>query len=960
MSSEPTNTVAFLFTDVERSTKIWSHDDAPMQVAIKRHFDIMDDAVTKNGGVVFKTVGDAVCAAFPTVKDALAASISSQQSLQAEIWPTQSPINVRMAIHCGMAQERNGDYFGFALSRVSRLLSTAHGKQVVLSSTAQELVADYLPADVRLKDLGSHRLKDLYRPEHVYQVCAPGLDTEFPALRSLDAYRHNLPQQLTPLVGRDKELVEVAGRIRHARLVTLTGMGGTGKTRLGLQVAAEMVDEFADGVWLCELSLVGAENGIDGVAQQIAVATGMAEGPGHSITQSLIDHLRSKQILLLIDNCEHVIDACAELVGLMTKSCVNLRILATSRESLRTYGEEIFWVPPLASPAIAPHDGLEALDRETAGITSPWRQKVAEYDLDRLKSIESVQLFVERATAASPTFVLSRGNAGAVASVCQQLEGIPLALELAAVRIKVLSVDQLAQRLPDMFRLLTGGSRTSSARHQTLRAMIDWSYELLTEKQRLLMSRLSVFTGSWTLEAAEEICGFGEIEDWEVLDNLAGLVDKSLVQKIESKDSTRYRMLETLRQYGQERLDGGPERDDVRQRHFQYFGNIAQQAEPLLVGPNQVEWLQRLDDDHGNLRAALNWGLGNGPAVPHGLLPTDFAASLFRFWVHRGFLSEGRTMILGALEAGFDAPVYSRARAHYALSVILWRRCDYSAAVRHANESMKLAESIDNDNLIAGALNTLGRVACETGDYENARTLLTRSIEINRRIGDRRMVGVASMNLGTIELDLGNFQAARELHEGAVTVFREIGDYQAWSTSLQNLGAALMEEGDCSRAETCFTQSLGICREIGDQDGVAYAMAHLSAVSARGLTSECDGSQAKIGPVRRQLDESLTASSRLEDKALIAYNLELCVQASASTGDLGTAVTLLAAVDAIRTSVGTTRSSVNGARLGALAEVLASQLSPSDIASLQRAGGAMPLDQAIDFACAWCRRDASA
>jgi predicted ATPase/class 3 adenylate cyclase len=498
----PTGIVTFLFTDIEGSTRLWEEYPQQMRQALARHDAILRHTIQSHAGHVFKTMGDAFYAVFSSASEAVRAALDAQGALSAEDWSEVGGLYVRMALHTGRAEEREGDYLGPSLNRVARLLSIGHGGQVLLSEATQAQAGEAEIPGVVLRDMGSHRLKDLFAPERVFQLCHPDLRQEFPPLRSLSALRHNLPVQVTSLIGREREIEEVRQRLAEARLLTLTGSGGVGKTRLALQVAAELTEAYPEGVWLAELASLSDP---DLVPQTTAQAIGVREEPGKSLTRTLADTLKDKRLLLVLDNCEHLVDACARLADTLLRSCPEMKVLATSREVLGIAGEVVYPVPSLSLP-----DPQRPLTPDVLG----------EY--------ESVRLFAERAAGVAPAFVMTARNAGAVAHVCRQLDGIPLAIELAAARVRALSIEQVAQRLDDRFRLLTGGSRTALPRQQTLRALIDWSYDLLTGPEKRLLSRLSVFAGGWTLAAAEAVCSGEDIEAWEILDLLTSLVNKSL------------------------------------------------------------------------------------------------------------------------------------------------------------------------------------------------------------------------------------------------------------------------------------------------------------------------------------------------------------------------------------------------------------------------------------------------
>ncbi len=553
-----------MFTDIEGSTRLWESYPTEMSVALAKHDALLRHAIEAQRGYVFKTVGDAFCAAFPTAPEALTAALEAQLALAQESWLTPSPIKVRMALHTGAVESRDNDYFGQPLNRVARLLSTGYGGQSLLSQVTYNLVRDSLPIQTALKDLGEHRLKDLARPEQIYQLVHPGLMSEFPPLKSLDSVSlpNNLPQQVTSFIGREKELARIQEALTRSRLLTLTGAGGSGKSRLSLQAAADALETYPDGAWLVELAPLADPNL---VPQTVAAVLGIKEQAGQTITQALTNGLKEKRLLLLLDNCEHLLSACAQVVAALIRACPNVTVLATSREALGIGGEQVYRVPSLSLPD--PKASMAA----TA---------------ESLSQFEAVRLFIDRAQAVRSEFTVTNANAPALAQLCFHLDGIPLAIELAAARTRAMAVEQINDKLDSRFRLLTGGDKSALPRQQTLRALIDWSYDLLTDSEKTLLARLSVFAGGWTLEAAEAVCAGEPVEDWEVLDLLTSLADKSLIlsEEIPGEQATRYRMLETIRQYAAECLSGSGEKAMVRERHIDFFVSLVEAAKPNMRG----------------------------------------------------------------------------------------------------------------------------------------------------------------------------------------------------------------------------------------------------------------------------------------------------------------------------------------------------------------------------------------
>ncbi len=636
MSAPPSGTVTFLFTDIEGSTRLAQQYPAVWSSAQARHHALVRTAIEAHGGYIFQVIGDALCAAFHTASDALATALDAQRALHAEPWG-DAVVRVRMGIHSGAAEFRDGDYQGYlTLAQVQRVMSVAHGSQILLSSAATALLAGQQVADVTLRDMGEHHLKGLLNPERLWQVLTPGLPHDFPPLSSLHTTPNNLPILPTSFIGREREIIEGKRLLSGARLLTLTGSGGTGKTRLSLQIAAEVLDTFPNGVWLIELAAL-SDPGL--LPQSVANALGLHEPTSQPVLETLGAYAADKQMLLLLDNCEHLIEACARLADHLLRACPQVKVLVTSREALGIAGETIFLVPSLQLPLP---------DAQAAP--------------DRLAHCESVRLFVERAVSIKPDFQLTSTNATAVAQICRRLDGIPLAIELAVARLRSLSADQINARLDNQFRLLTGGSRTALPRQQTLRALVDWSHNLLSDVERVLFRRLAVFAGGWTLDGAEAICSAEALPAMEVVNTLDQLVNKSLVAADEHSAQSRYRMLETIRQYAREKLLEAGEGDPVRGRHLAFYVQWAEAGEPRFHNNEQAVWLERLETEHENIRPALEWSLAgaDGANVELGL---RLAGALGDFWLTRGYVREGQDWLERLLGVSDRSAVMIRAKA---------------------------------------------------------------------------------------------------------------------------------------------------------------------------------------------------------------------------------------------------------------------------------------------------------
>jgi predicted ATPase/class 3 adenylate cyclase len=871
----PSGTVTFLFTDIEGSTRLWEKHPEAMKTALARHNSLLREKIELHGGYIFKTMGDSSCAAFCTAPAGLEASLAIQRTLLTETWG-ETPIRVRVALHTGNVQERDGDYFGPPLNRVARLLSAGHGGQTLLSAATQELVCDQLAHGVRLRDLGERRLKDLDRAEHIYQLVVPDLPADYPPLTTMESFPHNLPLQLTSFVGREKEIAEVKRLLGTARLLTLTGPGGTGKTRLSLQVAADVLDRFPDGVWLVEFAPITNPALIP---QTVASVLGVREEPGMPIIQTLISSLLPKLLLMVLDNCEHLIEDMAQFVQSLLHACPTLQVLTSSREILGIAGETSFRVPSLSVPALS-----------TPGAGA--------IDLQALTQYEAVRLFIERAQAIRSEFQLTNANAPSMVNVCQRLDGIPLAIELAAVRIKALSVEQISSRIDDRFRLLTGGIRTALPRHQTLRALIDWSYDLLSPTEQILLNRLAVFVGGWSLEAAEFVCNDLEILSADdVLDVLTHLVDKSLVVMEEARGEARYRMLETIRQHARDKMLESGEAERLHERHLDYFLAFAQGMDGKLHGPAELEALEKLEGELDNLRLALDWSLGEGH-IEKGL---NLAGTMWGFWEMQGYWQEGHTRVQSLL-VNPAAAVRNLARAKgllvaadlvddtqagrvyleellplarelgeagsqslaLGLGALSWQIFAEEPARAEVmlEEGISLARKLNQPRITATLLRSKGWFLLGKRDYSASRQAFEESLDLSLAAGDRRMAALSLRGAAGIRFIQYDFVTPIQQFEEVLQIFREIKDrprtistltmlaemerangrydmakmycIQADALSRElgirnkfvpfNLGSIALHEGDLNTARTHFAEALMLAQECHNHNNMAYAM----------------------------------------------------------------------------------------------------------------------------------------
>jgi len=811
----------FLFTDIEGSTRLWERLPAAMGEALRRHDAILRDATAAHGGTVFKTVGDAFCIVFGDVAAAAAAAAESQRRLAAERWGETGPLRVRMAIHAGHAERRDDDYFGTTLNRVARMLGAAHGGQVLLSLPARELVEGELPASVSLRDLGERHLRDLSRPEHLFQLVIDGLPAEFPPLRTVETIPNNLPVALSSFVGRERERAEVKRLLGAGRLVTLTGTGGTGKTRLALQVAEELLGDFSDGIWLVELATISDP---DRILEAAAAAVGLREEPGETPRDALLRFVCGRRMLLILDNCEHLIEACAGLVAEILRRCSTIKVLATSRHSLGIAGEQAWGVPPLSVPGSLREDG--ARTPESVG------------------RFEAVRLFVERAAAAKPGFALTQQNAGAVARICRRLDGIPLALELAAARVRVLAPQQISERLDDRFHLLTGGGRSVLPHQQTLRTLIDWSHDLLSLAEQTLFRRLAVFVGGRTLDAVEAVCAGEGIDREAIVDLLQSLADKSLLSvETDAADAIRYTMIESVWHYAGERLEASGEEEWIRDRHLDYFLRLTEEAAPRLLGPETPLWLDRIDADRYNMRRAMEWAAAAPDRVQQGL---RMAGGLMRYFEIRGSLEEARDVFALLLAApGSETRTDALADALFAAGRLAWVREDSAGAMARYRAAIGLYRELGRERDAVMAETLLAFVECELGDRETVEARFRRAIEEGHTRRDVTLTAVGLSGLGRCAMVRGDFARSRRLREESLAIYRATGDEWVSGYLLWGIARACVAGGDAPAARAALEEWAGIARRFGNRWVVPYLLVHFAEV--RLLEHDPEGAVRLLG-----------------------------------------------------------------------------------------------------------------
>jgi predicted ATPase/class 3 adenylate cyclase len=804
MARLPTGTVTFLFTDIEGSTRLLQELGTDRFERLQDdHATIVHGAITDGGGTVVRIEGDAFFAAFPSPSGALRAVVSAQRDLAAHPWPEDAVIRVRMGLHSGEGRLGGGDYAGIDPNRAARIAAAGHGGQVLLSEATRGLVEHDLPDGVTVRDLGPHRLKDIAHPERLFDLVIEGLASDFPALKTLDARPNNLPLKLTSFVGREAEIAETIRLLSDHRLVTLTGTGGTGKTRLALAAGAEVLSSFQDGVFLVELaSLVDSGQ----VCPAICQVLGVREEPGRDVIDTMVNGLTGQDLLLILDNFEHLLDA-APLVGEVLGRVGEVRVLVTSRAPLGLYGEQEQPIPPLSLP--------------DPGEIS---------DIGALSGYEAVVLFVDRAREARPGFEVSDENATALAEICTRLDGLPLAIELAAGRIDVLSPQAILSRLGHRLDLLTTGARNVPQRQRTLRGGLDWSYDLLEKPERRLFARLSVFVGGADLDAAEAVCNADGDLELPTLDGLASLVGRGLVRRIEAGSvEPRFGMLETIREYAGERLGGDWDREETRRRHGDYFLRRAQESEPEITGEEQAGLLW-LDGEHDNVLTAMRWAVEAG----HADVGIEAAASIWRYWLLRGHLNLGRALVDRLLEA-HPARDAVRARGHGAAGSLAYWSGDVAATERHYGEALTIGRELDDRAGIARALYNIAFLPyLRRGGYAEALPLLREAVDLFQEVGDEESAGRARADIPYFMMLAGQLEDAIPLLKEALTEAREKGDLFRLMDSFFRLAEARREAGDLRAARQTAREALDVVNRWQIEGGVAAILQLLASIETSG------------------------------------------------------------------------------------------------------------------------------
>jgi predicted ATPase/class 3 adenylate cyclase len=901
VATVPRGTVTFVFTDIEGSTRRWERDRAAMEAAVRRHDELMRAAVAAHDGHVFKTIGDAFCASFHRPQDAVAAAAAAQRALAAEDFRAVDGLAVRMATHTGTADERDGDYFGPAVNRVARILATGHGGQVLVSGVTADLSIAELPPHATLRDLGAHRLRDLERPEQIYQLVLRDLRADFPALRSLDQLPNNLPAQLTSFVGREDEVRTIVAHLGRHRIVTLVGSGGIGKTRASLQVAANLLDEYRDGVWLVELAPL-----TDAALLPAAIAAAMGIVlTGEDQLKALTSILREMRSLLVLDNCEHLIDAAALVTAAIVQRCPGVRVLASSRQPLGIDGELPHRLPSLGVPPAGAAVAIE--DAPLHG---------------------AIVLFADRARVASQRFELSAANLASVADICRRLDGIPLAIELAAARVSVLSPAELSRRLDERFRLLAGGSRTALPRQQTLRALIDWSYDLLAEHERVLFDRLSVFVGACTLEAVTAICSDDRVDELDIVDMLASLVDKSLVVAEADDYTTRYRLLESMRAYAIERLRKRGESAEFARRHLSFYSMLARSVRDTFEESGREADLAPLIAELDNIRAAVDRSLEAGGDVAGG---AGLASTVpWNIWDYREGIERLRPFAV--LDFGDDACL--AAQVQTAISPYLYAFGDHTAAVEASARGLAFARGCGKREVVFYALIQNARHMDPVGAtlFDEAEVLLGARPPARMR---RALLFAKAFALGS----WGDHRASAMLYGEVLESERRLGNRGGEPLVVYNLAEAEHALGDSERAVALTIENLTLMESQRQYDAFIKVSAGLA-----GYLVALD----RIGEAHEVAHKALRMRDDPEE-IFVAMFVSHIGLGYAIDGDADRGVVLFAyatSVYARRGFVEETTDLITRKRLERLLEAM----DPQHRKQLETRGAAMSLDEALAIA----------
>jgi predicted ATPase/class 3 adenylate cyclase len=909
MTDSRADVVAFLLTDIEGSSALWLNHRAAMQEALREHDRILRDAITAHGGRVFKATGDGMYGAFELPAGAVNAAVAAQQSLARADWSAVGGLAVRMAAHVGTAQRRNGDYFGPALNRAARLLPMGHGGQILVSGAAVHLVTSERDAAYPLRLLGSHPLDDPLQPVEVYQVDAPGLRQQFPPLRAASAQPTNLPRQLSSLIGREKDEQRLLALLGAHSLVTLVGPGGVGKTRLALDVAGKRLSHFAQGVWLVELAPIADP---ERVPAAIASALEIRLAPDQPGDKALASALRMQEMLLVVDNCEHVVEAAARVVEAILAAAPKVQIHATSQEPLRSVGEHVMRLPPLEVP-----------DAETTSASE-------------IRHAGAAQLFVERVAAADPRFVLDDANARTLARVCRRLDGIPLAIEMAAARVPLLGLERLAQKLDERFRILTSGRRTALPKQQTLRATLDWSHSLLAAHERIVLRRAAVFAGGFTLDAAAAVLHDDAIDDYATIDALARLVARSLVAADTHETATSYRLLETTRAYARERLDESGEAGVVARRHAHYYRDLLAHAYDESWTLSDTAWRNAYAAERDNVRAALAWALANEAGAE---CAVALAATSSPLWKYLALAAEEQAWLERALPLADHASAQAAARLYHRLGMT-HVEADPKRALVFFERALAFPQDAIDLVTRASLHRSYAIASMLTGHTDLARASLAKAATLGERTGIPRLISEIITTRASIRLPEGDTRGARADQEQALELFRDAGADRSALNTLCNLADAYWAMGDLAQAVTGFREAAERLRRAPfvHRDLLAVTLGNLAGVFVE------QGNFAEARAVAREalplLREDETEWLWFDHFALLA----------AGTGRIDDAARLVGYADATLAAHARVRQPNELRARAHLRAILDDELSPDELDRLMAEGAALRKDDACRMA----------
>lgn len=900
--------LAFMLTDIEGSTYRWEAFPEGMEVALKRHDSILRNAVLAHGGHVFRTAGDSFHAAFSSPAAAVAAALDAQQALTAENFADVGGLKVRIAVHAGPADARNDDYFGPGVNRAARLLLVAYGGQVLVSGTVADILQGRYPQQASLFNLGRHRFRDLSEPEQVHQLVAPGIASAFPPLRSLGAKAHHLPRPLSPIIGREDLIAEVKQRLARYRLLTLTGSGGAGKSRVAVQVGFDLLDDYPDGVWFIEL---GPLDDPQLVAERLCAIVGLPVQSSRSATESAVGFFREKRALLILDNCEHLIDAAAQVAEAVASECPSVSVLATSRESLDVQGESVLRVPNLAVPP----------PTEDLTVT-----QALEYS--------AVRLFVERATAATADFQLTEATLSAVTSVCSQVDGVPLAIELAVPRLRTMRPEWIAARLRDRFRVLGSGSRTALPRHRTLQTLFDWSYNLLKEPEQTLLRRLSVFAGGWTADSAIAVVSGDPVAEQEVLDLMLSLAEKSLVVADLSGNEARYRLLETTRQYAFQKLQETNERGR-RRRLAEYM--VRFYSESLTSWPRLPtdEWIAHYEKELDNLRASLEWAFGSEGDVAVGL---ELACASLRIWDELALLPERERWFATAIDrVGENTSVQVTARLWLGRTSVSSHgdRSAFSVAIKAA----ELFRAIGDDLGLGEALTKAGAALLTPQQREEAAPYLDEALEVLKPHGSTKQLASCLRSRAVAAYFAADFEAARSLVSESGAVARAVGDIQGRANAQIALSELEFAEGNIDAA---ISQARGMI------NGGQYNRRQLT-LALGNLTSYLLAADS-LAEAKLTAFNGLHKARALGWTAAIVRIVEHMAVITALEGNPERAARLLGFTEAFYATETASREITEQAGYDRLASLLADTYGPSRLSELKAEGAVLREAQAVQMA----------